>query len=143
MPPKYPSSKTKQTASAKQKAYKQYGDAKRPKKVETTRIKGVPQSIQALLPNFSVELGLEKQAAKMALIRLWQQQLPDGYKDIAVATGLIYSNNRKSAQLMVSVPHGALATELQLMGPALCEALNQYAPQTGVTLSGIKVSVKR
>lgn len=143
MPPNYPSSKTKQLASGKQKAYKEYGDSKRCKNAETTRIKGSPKSIQALLPNFSVELGLEKQAAKMALIRLWQQQLPEGYKDIAVATGLIYSNNRKSAQLMVSVPHGGLATELQLMGPALCEALNQYAPQTGVTLLGIKVSVKR
>lgn len=102
-----------------------------------------PASLQALLPTFAAELDLDKQAAKMAVCRLWQQILPDAFKNTAKATGLAVDHTTNQTTLLVSVFHGGVASELQLMGPALCEELNRYASETGVTLAGIKVSVKR
>lgn len=98
-------------------------------------------SIQSLLPQLAVDLHLDEQAAVMAVSRLLVQALPESYQSQVTPKHLEKDAKTQQSFLVVSVPHGVLASELQLLSPALCEHLNTFTPQTGVHVSALKVLV--
>ncbi len=100
-------------------------------------------SVTSVFPAVAKALGLEKQSAVMAVSSLLITALPEAYQ--AQVTPLRLEETSKSPHpvFVIAVPHGALASELQLSSLALCEHVNQYAKQTGITLSAIRVEVKK
>ncbi len=115
----------------------------------TTQVGQPPQhrhavsAVTSVFPAVAEALGLEKQSAVMAVSRLFITALPNDYQAQVTPLRLEDSPKHPNPTLVVAVPHGTLAAELQLLSTALCQHVNQYAPQTGITLHAIRVEVSR
>ncbi|MEB3206563.1 MAG: hypothetical protein VKK59_04360 [Vampirovibrionales bacterium] len=98
-----------------------------------------PHAMTGLIDSVARDLGLESLAQKLAVLSLWPQILkhvaPE-FIDVTQALGIIRRANGEQF-IHVAATDAATATAMSFYGNAFRDALNAFAPQTGVTLVGI------
>lgn len=104
---------------------------------------GSLSAFSEVLPRVCEDLALDKKVNEMALLALWPKQVA-GIAGQAAAENTRAVRLRKQGYqtiLSVKVTNAALASELSFQLPALKDALNAYAPQTGLKVDQIQLSV--
>ena len=98
------------------------------------------EKISDILPAMCESMALDTHVRDMAVLRLWPKLLPD---ERFVAASQALSIRRVGAQhvLMVRVSDASLATELGFYRDAMREAINAFAPQTGLRIDDIRMHV--
>ena len=108
-----------------------------------------PHSFSELIPSLSETLELEKKTAHLAVIDLWQTMLQNTAPQYVSFTEAIKVITKKTNDekieniLLVSVSDALIASNMQFICDSLCNALNDYTPQTGVTINGIQMQVRK
>lgn len=93
-----------------------------------------------VLPQVSVDLALDQKVKEWAVLRLWDQCLPEAYQGKTQANRIRNRNGKHILEVVVSDP--TLASHLAMMLDQLCEAINQFTPQTGVHIDGIAFKIR-
>lgn len=110
---------------------------------QRTRRPGSLSTLADVLPGLSNSLHLEDKVHEMAVLSLWPSLVSlvagEGARHGSKASRLRRQGNQTILQ--VKVASAALSAELGFHLPALLEALNGYAPQTGITVHRIQLSV--
>jgi hypothetical protein len=85
----------------------------------------------------SQQLALDEKIGEMALLRLWPDIVPPEFKDKTQAIQVKRQNGKKIYQ--IKAQHAACAAQLSFHIPALLEALNSYAGQTGCQIDKLEI----
>lgn len=99
--------------------------------------------IDAVLQSIEKALKLDTKAQELSLLMLWPKVVQQVYQAnteeaISKTRALKVANHKGKKQLQVAVADPALLSQLQFCSNALLEKLNQFSPQTGITLSSIQ-----
>lgn len=113
---------------------------RRTRKPERT---GSLSSLGDVLPILYDDLNMEKKVNEFALMALWPQLVESlaGAMMAGQTRAIRLKKQGYLTVLMVKVSNAALASELSFQLAHLKEALNQYAPQTGLTVDQIQLLV--
>jgi hypothetical protein len=98
-----------------------------------------PQAMSGLIDTVARDLGLESLAQKLAVLSLWPQilkQVAPEFIEVTQALRIVRKPNGEQF-IQVAAIDAATATAMSFYGHAFRDALNAFAPQTGVTLLGI------
>lgn len=100
-------------------------------------------SLAEVLPGLCEDLALDQKVNEMALLTLWPQQamLVTGIDTATRTKAVRLKKQGERTILQVRVEHATLAAELGFYLPAVKEALNRFAPQTGLVVDEIRLSV--
>jgi hypothetical protein len=96
-------------------------------------------SLQAIFPTVAKQIGFDKQLAELALLGAWATVV--GYPLNSMTKAIKIQHKGTQKRLLLGVQNPSLATELSFQLPQLLARLNALAPQTGITLTGIDVTV--
>ncbi len=96
-------------------------------------------SIGDILPAVGRELGLDNKVRELAVLALWEQVVPEAYRQTSRAVRL----RREGCQwiLDVRVANGPTATELAFERENIRERINAFTPQTGFAIARIEIGV--
>ncbi len=96
--------------------------------------------IQDVLPAVYDRMRLDDKVQEMSVIALWPKVVEAGYGKYTKAVKIKTDQGNK--KLVVQVNHGAIASELAMRQHHYLDLLNEFAPQTGLRLSGIEWHVR-
>jgi hypothetical protein len=96
-----------------------------------------------VLPTLYRDLEMDKKVNEFAFLALWPQVVCAAVgMDIATQTQAIRLKKQGNRTILLAkVSCSALASELSFYTSTLQQALNAYAPQTGITIQRIQLSV--
>lgn len=92
-----------------------------------------------VLTTISQQLQVEERMKTWSVLSLWKEVTPAPFCDRSEARRVVEKQGKP--QLEVWVQDATTASLLSFQVPKLLKALNQYAPQTGITLTGIQLRV--
>jgi hypothetical protein len=98
-----------------------------------------PQAMTGLIDIVARELGLEGLTQKLAVLSLWPQilkQVAPEFQGVTQAVRIVSKPNGEHFIQVASVD-AATATAMSFYGHSFRDAINRFAPQTGVTVVGI------
>ena len=103
---------------------------------QTVKLGDVMQSIEKALK-------LDKKAQELSLLMLWPNVVQEvNASAVSRSRALKVTNHKGQKQLEVAVSEPALLSVLQFASVDLMKKLNQFAPQTGITLQAIRFVIR-
>jgi hypothetical protein len=91
-----------------------------------------------ILPQVVRDLNLEQKAHDMAVLSLWPVVVPADLKPYTRALRL--ERSKSKITLWVAASSSAAASRLTFVQHQILVQLNTYAPQTGITLSELRIT---
>jgi hypothetical protein len=110
-------------------------DKKRDRKHRNRPIASVAQILSQVTEN----LAIDQKVHELALLALWPQVVEDSLRDRTKAVRIVQEAGRHI--LWVRVKDAVTAGELSFQTETIREKLNQYSPQTGLSLHGIRLKI--
>jgi hypothetical protein len=104
---------------------------------------GSLNSLADVLPVLCEQLDLENKVNELAFLRLWPSRVTElmGLEAASQTQAVKLRKQGNRLTLLVKVAHAALAAELGFHVLALQTALNQFEPQTGISIHRIQFVV--
>jgi hypothetical protein len=101
---------------------------------------GEPLKVEAMFKAVVASLGLDTKAAEFSVLALWQEVVEATAPQFAHTTqAKRLKKEQKELYLLVEAKDAMVASNLQFYLPEILKVLNDYQPQTGLTLSGIRL----
>ena len=95
-------------------------------------------SVSQILPEASRQMGLDRKAREWSICQLWER-IAEPFRTMTYARQVTQQGDQNI--LKVEVFDSVTASGLQYQLPQLMKQLNQYAPQTGMTVDKIDIQV--
>ncbi|MEB3244965.1 MAG: hypothetical protein VKJ06_03155 [Vampirovibrionales bacterium] len=124
-----------------------YAQADLQKRLQASRraVPPKPAGMTGLVDTVAQSMGLETLTKTMAVLALWPTILQHTAPEFLESTRAVrvLSKSNSGLWLQVAAEDAATAAALGFYGHTFRDALNQYAPQTGITLAGVQPIVRK